>query len=159
MALLRRGGPEVCLALSTTARIPFAIVSVSERGLLACAVTLAAGSGPLRLAREPGATITGPLCAADMSFTVHAATIAKRDDPAGRQALCRYVLRPPLAQDRVTVYSGSQLNGARYPVSAGRPCRRDRCGLQEGGRNRVEVSVQRSPESSTSPRKSQRQCR
>jgi hypothetical protein len=58
---------------------------------------------PLRLAREPGAAITSPLCAADMGFTLHAATIAKRDDLAGREALCRYLLRPPLAQERVTL--------------------------------------------------------
>jgi hypothetical protein len=58
---------------------------------------------PLRLARQPGAAIVGPLCATDMGFTLHAATIAKRDDLAGREALCRYVLRPTLAQDRVTL--------------------------------------------------------
>jgi hypothetical protein len=34
---------------------------------------------------------------------LHAATVAKRDDLAGREALCRYLLRPPLAQERVTL--------------------------------------------------------
>ena len=58
---------------------------------------------PLRLARTPGATISGPLCANDMGFTLHAATIAPRNDPRAKEALLRYILRPPLAQERVTL--------------------------------------------------------
>jgi len=58
---------------------------------------------PLRLARTPGASISGPLCATDMGFTLHAATIAPRHDLRAKEALLRYVLRPPLAQERVTL--------------------------------------------------------
>jgi hypothetical protein len=56
---------------------------------------------PIRLAAHPSPTITGPLCATDSGFSLHAATIARRDDPRGQEALLRYVLRPPLAQSRL----------------------------------------------------------
>jgi len=61
---------------------------------------------PLRLAHTAGPSITGPLCAADSGFSLHAATVARRDDPVGKQALIRYVLRPPLAQDRLALRDG-----------------------------------------------------
>ena len=56
---------------------------------------------PIRLVPDAAATITGALRAADSGFTLHAATTARRDDLAGKEARVRYVLRPPLAQDRV----------------------------------------------------------
>ncbi len=42
-----------------------------------------------------------PLCASRGGFTLHAATRAGALDLAGREALLRYVLRPPLAQERL----------------------------------------------------------
>ena len=42
-----------------------------------------------------------PLCASLDGFTLHAATRAGALDLAGREALLRYVLRPPLAQERI----------------------------------------------------------
>jgi len=42
-----------------------------------------------------------PLCASLDGFTLHAATRAGAWDLAGREALLRYVLRPPVAQERV----------------------------------------------------------
>jgi hypothetical protein len=42
-----------------------------------------------------------PLCASLDGFTLHAATRAGAFHPAGREALLRYVLRPPVAQERV----------------------------------------------------------
>jgi Putative transposase len=42
-----------------------------------------------------------PLCALLDGFTLHAATRAGALDPAGREALLRYVLRPPVAQERL----------------------------------------------------------
>jgi len=41
------------------------------------------------------------LCASLDGFTLHAATRAGALDPAGREALLRYVLRPPVVQERV----------------------------------------------------------
>jgi hypothetical protein len=56
---------------------------------------------PLHLVRGLGPTITGPLCATDAGFSLHAATVACCDDPRGRESLIKYVLRPPLAQQRL----------------------------------------------------------
>ena len=42
------------------------------------------------------------LCAALDGFTLHAATRAGALDGEGREALLKYVLRPPIAQERVT---------------------------------------------------------
>ena len=42
-----------------------------------------------------------PLCASQDGFTLHAATRAGALDAAGREALLRYVLRPPIAQDNI----------------------------------------------------------
>ena len=43
-----------------------------------------------------------PLCASKDGFTLHAATRAGAMDTAGREALCKYVLRPVVAQERIT---------------------------------------------------------
>jgi hypothetical protein len=43
-----------------------------------------------------------PLCASLDGFTLHAATRAGALDAIGREALCKYVLRPAVAQERVT---------------------------------------------------------
>jgi hypothetical protein len=43
-----------------------------------------------------------PLCASLDGFTLHAATRAGALDMAGREALCKYVLRPAVAQERIT---------------------------------------------------------
>ena len=78
-----------------------------------------ADRAPLHLAHAAGATITGALCATESGFSLHAATVAsvlgassspclagrrdpaparsaastRRDDPVGKAALLRYVLR------------------------------------------------------------------
>ncbi len=44
---------------------------------------------------------TSRSCASLDGFTLHAATRAGGLDPAGREALLRYVLRPPIAQERL----------------------------------------------------------
>jgi hypothetical protein len=46
-----------------------------------------------------------PLCASRGGFTLHAATRAGAIDLAGREALLRYVLRPPIAQERLEARS------------------------------------------------------
>jgi hypothetical protein len=48
-----------------------------------------------------GLAFDKPLCASLDGFTLHAATRAGAIDAAGREALLRYVLRPPLAQERL----------------------------------------------------------
>jgi len=78
-----------------------------EGNLAASAVSgQAPPAGPQWVSRlaplEPHALAYGkPLCASLDGFTLHAATRAGALHPAGREALLRYVLRPPLAQERV----------------------------------------------------------
>jgi Putative transposase len=43
-----------------------------------------------------------PLCASLDGFTLHAGTRAGALDTVGREALCKYVLRPAVAQERIT---------------------------------------------------------
>jgi hypothetical protein len=78
--------------------------------LAAAAVIGRAPAGPERRDRAPdrlrlrgslGIQSTGPLCAAEPGFSLHAATTAAADDHRAREALVRYVLRPPIAQDRL----------------------------------------------------------
>jgi hypothetical protein len=56
---------------------------------------------PIRLRDDHGLEVTKGLCAADRGFSLHAATTASASDAAGREALCRYILRPPVAAERV----------------------------------------------------------
>ena len=78
-----------------------------QGALLASAVSgQAPPAGPqwlrgLRLPTPRPLAFDKPLCASLDGFTLHAATKAGEVDVAGREALLRYVLRPPLAQDRV----------------------------------------------------------
>jgi hypothetical protein len=56
---------------------------------------------PVELRGEAGVAVVAPLSVAELGFSLHAATVVAADDAAGREALCRYVLRPPIAQERV----------------------------------------------------------
>jgi len=54
---------------------------------------------PVRLGVDPAARPErrGRLVAQDCGFNLHAATRVASNDDAGREALCRYILRPPIA--------------------------------------------------------------
>ena len=56
---------------------------------------------PVMLRERGEVQVTGALLAGDGGFSLHAATLASGRDEGGREALIRYVLRPPLAQDRL----------------------------------------------------------
>ena len=43
----------------------------------------------------------GKLCAQDMGFNLHAARRIAAEDKEGRESLCRYILRPPVANQRL----------------------------------------------------------
>jgi hypothetical protein len=45
--------------------------------------------------------VLSPLCASSVGFTLHAATTVSAGDARAREALARYVMRPPLAQERL----------------------------------------------------------
>jgi hypothetical protein len=61
---------------------------------------------PIRL--SPGRELEYPkgLCAAAHGFSLHAATTARADDPVGRETLCKYILRPPIARDNIQLVAG-----------------------------------------------------
>ena len=76
--------------------------------LASAAVGGAAPAGPERRERPAIALgdassmrVAAALSVAEGGFSLHAATTAAADDAAGREALCKYVLRPPLAQERL----------------------------------------------------------
>jgi len=61
-----------------------------------------AGRRVRRVLADPAEGIrTAPLCFAARGFSLHAATTVQAHDPAGRERLCRYVSRPPLAYGRL----------------------------------------------------------
>jgi hypothetical protein len=53
------------------------------------------------MSNAPALGYDKPLCASLAGFTLHAATRAGTLDPAGREKLLRYVLRPPIAYERI----------------------------------------------------------
>ncbi len=76
--------------------------------LAAAAVTGLLPAGPDIRQRQPialrgqlGVDITAPLSVTEMGFSLHAATTASANDTRGREALVRYALRPPIAQERL----------------------------------------------------------
>jgi len=56
---------------------------------------------PVSLRGEVGVEVTAPLAVTELGFSLHAATTVRADDLQGREALVRYALRPPLAQERL----------------------------------------------------------
>ena len=107
--LLRRKG--VIADDDASAVTADAALEDKEPALAALAAASVAGTVPagpalrrqdpikLRSTAEPAQT--KGLCAAEHGFSLHAATTAGADDRAGKEALCKYILRPPIAQDRV----------------------------------------------------------
>jgi len=77
------------------------------RGLAASAVSGTPPAGPEFRRKLPAlvrgeTTFEGKLCVRYGDFTLHARTRAGAMDEKGREALLRYILRPPIAQERVT---------------------------------------------------------
>ena len=58
---------------------------------------------PIALRGQPGIEVTGALSVTEMGFSLHAATTASAEDARGREALVRYALRPPIAQERLHI--------------------------------------------------------
>ncbi|MBN2575695.1 MAG: transposase [Deltaproteobacteria bacterium] len=60
---------------------------------------------PVRIVLDPEAhpVAKGNLCGQARGFNVHAATKVAANDEPGRLALCKYILRPPLANDRLKI--------------------------------------------------------
>jgi hypothetical protein len=74
---------------------------------------------PVSLGGEPEITVVSRLCASSMGFTLHAATTVSTDDRRAREALARYVMRPPLAQERLHLLPN---NLVTLPISSPKCC-------------------------------------
>ncbi|HLK09794.1 MAG TPA: transposase [Candidatus Binatia bacterium] len=86
------------------------ITSASVQGRVALGPR--AGARVLQLGREPDApwvTSRGPCQAHLEGFDLHAAITVAADDRAALERLARYVLRPPVAQDRLTLTPEGQV--------------------------------------------------
>src|SRR5690606_9396594 len=60
------------------------------------------------------------LCSTLHGFSLHAATSARADDAVGREALCKYILRPPTAQVNIRLGSDDLVRRQlRRPFSDG----------------------------------------
>lgn len=95
--------------------------------LAAASVSGLMPAGPERRARPPitlsagGAlAITAPLTATELGFSLNAATTVDGDEEAGREALCRYVLRPPIAHEHLEHLSDELVRiHLRHPFADG----------------------------------------
>jgi hypothetical protein len=60
---------------------------------------------PIRIVLDPDAhpVAKGNLCGQHAAFNLHAQTKVAANDEQGRLALCKYILRPPLANDRLKI--------------------------------------------------------
>ena len=60
---------------------------------------------PVRIVLDPDdrPVAKGTLCAQEHGFNLHASTKVAANDKPGRVTLCRYILRPPLANDRLHI--------------------------------------------------------
>jgi len=77
---------------------------------------------PVRLAGtdSPGPTPMGALVVQELGFNLHAASVAGAQDPAARERLVRYVLRPPLAKERLTLLPDNRVRlDLKRPFSDG----------------------------------------
>jgi hypothetical protein len=80
-----------------------------SRSSLVAAVSGLAPAGPelrrkpreLAFGGRPGVVIDAPLSVREAGFSLHAATRAGPADEHGREALLKYILRPPLANERL----------------------------------------------------------
>jgi hypothetical protein len=108
-ALARRGVVRVCPeALEVDDALADRDPVLAQ--LAAAAVAGLPPAGPAERKREPvalatggGLEIVGDLVVQDGGFNLHAKTCAGAVDDEARARLLRYVLRPPLAQDRLAV--------------------------------------------------------
>ena len=53
------------------------------------------------------ARLLGNLCGQQAGFNLHGATKVAANDEQGRLALCKYIFRPPLANDRLKILDNS----------------------------------------------------
>jgi Putative transposase/Transposase zinc-binding domain len=85
---------------------------------------------PIALTGKPGVEVKSPLSVAELGFSLHAATVVGAHDRTGREALCKYVLRPPIASERVLLLDNGLVRiELKRPFSDGSRRRRSRSAL------------------------------
>jgi hypothetical protein len=57
----------------------------------------------IALRGRPGVTVAAPLSVRELGFSLHAATRAGAEDERAREALIKYILRPPVANERLRI--------------------------------------------------------
>ena len=99
--------------------------------LLAAATAGASPAGPthkrspVRIVLDPDAhpVAKGKLCSQAHAFNLHAATKVVANDKQGRLTLCKYILRPPLANDRLKILDDQTVRlDFKKPWSDGTAC-------------------------------------
>lgn len=106
LALLRRKGVIEDDSVTRDAELADSEPALAALAAASVTGTLPAGPAlrrrdPIQLRADTELLHTKALCATEGGFSLHAATTAKAGDAAGREALCKYVLRPPIANERV----------------------------------------------------------
>jgi hypothetical protein len=79
----------------------------------------------VRIVLDPDATpvAKGKLCAQQAGFNLHAQTKVAANDKKGRENLCKYILRPPLANDRLKILDDGDVRVEfKRPWSDGMTC-------------------------------------
>jgi hypothetical protein len=111
LALLRRKRVITDDAVTADAALGESEPALAELAVASTLGSVPAGPAlrrrePVRLRDDRGLEVTKGLCAVEGGFSLHAATTASASDVAGKEALCRYILRPPIAAERVQLVEG-----------------------------------------------------
>ena len=111
LALLRRKGVIVDDTVAADAALADDEPALAGLAVASTLGTLPAGPAlhrrePIALREDSAPGAARGLCATGGGFSLHAATTASAQDAAGREALCRYILRPPIAAERVQLVEG-----------------------------------------------------
>jgi hypothetical protein len=80
---------------------------------------------PIRIVLDPNdqPIAKGKLCAQEHGFNLHGATRVAANDMQGRLTLCKYILRPPLANDRLKILDEETVRlDFKKPWSDGTAC-------------------------------------
>jgi hypothetical protein len=80
---------------------------------------------PVRIVLDPDdqPIAKGKLCAQEYGFNLHGATRVAANDKQGRLTLCKYILRPPLANDRLKILDDETVRiDFKKPWSDGTAC-------------------------------------
>jgi len=100
---------DEALAESEPALAEIAVASVTGRVPAGPALR---PRGPIKLRAGSEPSLAKALCATEQGFSLRAATTASASDAAGREALCKYISRPPLVQDSVQLVEGERKSGS-----------------------------------------------